>query len=121
MQEGKENKKREKKRRKKKKKNRHRPNRVNIYLFCSPFFFFSRPVESAHITSNSTRHVCTLVIFYFIESNSKYDQESSEKKKTERREVSNKHGITIEIFSSFLSRYMYIDQFLSICQIRTKK
>ena len=39
---------------------------------------------------------------------------------TERREVSNKHGIAEEIFSSFLSRHMYINQYFSICQIRIK-
>jgi hypothetical protein len=69
-----------------------------IHSFCSPLLLLFSSVESAHIPTNSTRHVCPLVyvLVYYTTTTTTITTttttaKSSEKKKTERKEVSNQH------------------------------
>jgi len=77
-----------------------------IHSFCSPLLLLFSSVESAHIPTNSTRHVCPLVyvlVYYTTTTTTTKTTitttaKSSEKKKTERKEVSNQHALGIKIF-----------------------
>jgi hypothetical protein len=79
---------------KKREKNRRRI-QGKIHSFCSLLLFSS--VESAHIPTNSTRHVCPLV-YVLVYCTITTTIKNNRKKSTERKEVSNKHALGIKIF-----------------------